>query len=615
MVRTAGHTPYVHLSVANPIVLGTVFMSNHYTVFDRYNERVGFAPIQDCTEGLQLANRPCAVSLPQNAQWNTCSSTLSDGSTCELTCDPGFQIDGPSGQMSCQAGSLDRIVQCVETGSPCVADPCMHDSFCIWLQGQQVASEYVCCDDPDDDPFAVQNGVTECQCPPGYTAPEGDCATQIDNCMSVPCQHGGQCDNRVNAYVCTCAPGFQGVNCQIDIDECVPDHCGVTIGRAQACTQVARSEFQDSGFVCRCNTGWSGAQCQMENACVTGSHDCGSNSLCNSVGVDAAGQAGGTPTFSCQCVNGYTLVPGTQDCEMANLCDNSPCSNGGVCTNSLNAYVCSCPPGFAGDRCESPVDGCVLNREPCGDFGQCLSDWAQPNGYQCMCQNSYTGTNCETPPANICTPATDPCQNSAMCQSQGGNLYVCHCSPGWAGDNCNAFVDPCSDAPCGVHGRCNNAAAGANNARFTCQCTGGFTGDLCTNSPAQANDVCGSAPCQNSGNCQEEAGGYECYCLPGFEDENCEINTDDCACRDESETLRGISPFTASLDCSTMVSVVQYDCAGSLVSTQAIPSRLDSPRRLRAIVCDSVPARRPGQRTNFGHAVPIELWHVCPSVW
>ena len=35
-----------------------------------------------------------------------------------------------------------------------------------------------------------------------------------------------------------------------------------------------------------------------------------------------------------------------------NECDSSPCLNNGNCTDRINAFNCSCPPGFAGNRCE-----------------------------------------------------------------------------------------------------------------------------------------------------------------------------------------------------------------------------------------------------------------------
>ena len=35
-----------------------------------------------------------------------------------------------------------------------------------------------------------------------------------------------------------------------------------------------------------------------------------------------------------------------------NECGSSPCVNNGTCTDRINAFNCSCPPGFAGNRCE-----------------------------------------------------------------------------------------------------------------------------------------------------------------------------------------------------------------------------------------------------------------------
>ena len=39
--------------------------------------------------------------------------------------------------------------------------------------------------------------------------------SDIDECASIPCTNGGQCDNKVNSYVCACKAGYQGINCEI----------------------------------------------------------------------------------------------------------------------------------------------------------------------------------------------------------------------------------------------------------------------------------------------------------------------------------------------------------------------------------------------------------------
>lgn len=36
----------------------------------------------------------------------------------------------------------------------------------------------------------------------------------------------------------------------------------------------------------------------------------------------------------------------------ANECFSSPCRNGGVCQDQVNAFTCSCPSGFTGVTCE-----------------------------------------------------------------------------------------------------------------------------------------------------------------------------------------------------------------------------------------------------------------------
>eukprot|EP01043_Picozoa_sp_COSAG02_P019920 COSAG02_NODE_971_length_15551_cov_4.415157_14_plen_425_part_00 len=310
-----------------------------------------------------------------------------------------------------------------------------------------------------------------------------------------------------------------------------------------------------SGFVCVCSPGWSGDLCTVENACQSGSHDCGLNSHCQYDGREMS-------SYTCPCYNGYRREAGSADCMVIDLCETGPCVNGGVCASSLAAYNCTCAAGFAGNQCELEVDGCEFNRQPCGVFGQCQSDWNQPNGYRCTCQDSYTGINCNIPPEDICSERTNPCQHGAECESHGGATYVCVCQPNWSGYNCADFVDPCQNAPCGVHGRCETVAS--DPGVFACQCVDGFTGDRCTVPPVEENDVCTSAPCQNGGYCEEVQGSYECYCLPGFTAGNCESDVDECACVDRTDDLRSISRLTAALDCDVLRRAV--DCSFSLTA-------------------------------------------------
>ena len=40
-----------------------------------------------------------------------------------------------------------------------------------------------------------------------------------------PCKNGGKCTNTFGSYYCECKPGFGGMNCEIDIDECAVEPC------------------------------------------------------------------------------------------------------------------------------------------------------------------------------------------------------------------------------------------------------------------------------------------------------------------------------------------------------------------------------------------------------
>lgn len=41
------------------------------------------------------------------------------------------------------------------------------------------------------------------------------CEQDIDDCASLPCHNGGSCRDLINNYVCTCLPGYTGVQCSV----------------------------------------------------------------------------------------------------------------------------------------------------------------------------------------------------------------------------------------------------------------------------------------------------------------------------------------------------------------------------------------------------------------
>jgi protein crumbs len=134
-----------------------------------------------------------------------------------------------------------------------------------------------------------------------------NCEIDIDECINNTCQFGSTCDDQINYYTCICAPGYHGDKCEIEINEC------------------------DEYLPCK-----NGASCQDKIA-----------------------------DYDCMCPEFYNSKQyGGKNCTVElTLCVNNTCMNGATCRPYLisempvvqQAYECVCQHGFTGVHCEIPT--------------------------------------------------------------------------------------------------------------------------------------------------------------------------------------------------------------------------------------------------------------------
>ncbi|XP_019620648.1 PREDICTED: mucin-like protein isoform X1 [Branchiostoma belcheri] len=229
-----------------------------------------------------------------------------------------------------------------------------------------------------------------------------------------------------------------------------------------------------------------------------------------------------------------------------NMCS---CLNGGFCEGQAAAeqningntkfttLECTCPAGYTGERCESDIDACVENFNPCFSGVVCtdLPPPADIDGFDCGdCPPGFNGDGQNCIDIDECT-TTEGSVCHHVCINSVGN-FSCGCNEGYYltddAVSCED-VNEC-DLPNNCTQRCLNT-----DGSFDCSCQDGFT------LASDGQDCEPSNPCsmENNPGCDDDSGWCAidsssglatCVCMAGYQ-----LNVDGITCEDIDECLTG----------------------------------------------------------------------------
>ena len=347
-------------------------------------------------------------------------------------------------------------------------------------------------------------------------------AVAQSECSSSPCVNGTCTDSTtdpkipLDAYRCTCAPGFANGVCEYVFVADYTAECTVS-------SSVSNSLMM--GWVMSPNCDLDVDEC-ASSPCMNGAK-CTESSTDSKIPLDA---------FRCTCVDGFAngvceydyiteyeaqcnvTTGGTCDVDV-DECTSNPCQHGGSCRQGVSSFDCDC--AYVNNTIVGPVLG-------------------------------WTGEFCDLA-RNLCESGEDDCNINAVCLYTDPGMHNCICNDGWVGNGQNCTdIDECASSPCQHNGTCTESStdSGISIGNYRCTCAAGFANGVCADGfiidyTAQCTmmeggncdldvDECASSPCQN-GTCTESStdskiplDAYRCVDCENLKDPKTQLDENQC---------------------------------------------------------------------------------------
>ena len=126
-----------------------------------------------------------------------------------------------------------------------------------------------------------------------------------------------------------------------------------------------------------------------------------------------------------------------------------------------------------------------------------------------FCVTGFTGPDCQT--VDNCVEVN--CSGNGLCVN-GIDSFMCNCSAGYNGSECEMNIDDCLSNPCASTGQCVDGVDS-----FTCSCDQGYAGQLCETDIGE----CEGVDCSGNGECLDGVGSFSCVCSPGYTGQLCDV--------------------------------------------------------------------------------------------